>query len=113
MTDKLPENMAELLSEIENEWKALWHVIARLTPEQMTTADAGGWSPKDNLAHLDEWMRFMQKCYLQKVPAHEAMRIEVATYAKLDEDAVNAMLFERNRKRGVSEVMDGVKLTYG
>lgn len=113
MTDKLPANMAELLSEIEREWKELWRTVGRLSPEQMTAPDPGGWSPKDNLAHLGEWMHYMQACYLYGRPAHEAMNIEAATYAGLDEDGVNAVVFERNRERPVSDVLDGLKRTYG
>jgi hypothetical protein len=112
MADKLPENMAELLSQIEHEWKELWRTVGRLSPEQMTTPDSGGWSPKDNLAHLAEWMRYMQDCYLKKKPAAESMNIPAATYAALDEDGVNAVLLERNRDRPVSEVVDGLKRTY-
>ena len=55
MADALPQNMSELLSGIEHEWKELWRAVARLTPEQMVAPDAGAWSPRDNLAHLDEW----------------------------------------------------------
>ena len=52
----------------------------------MTTPDSGGWSPKDNLAHLSAWMQYMRGCYLEKKPAYEAMGIERAKYEKLDED---------------------------
>lgn len=112
MADRLPGNMAELLSEIEREWKELWRTVGRLSPEQMTTPDSGGWSPKDNLAHLAEWMRYMQDCYLKKKPAAESMNIPAATYADLDEDGVNAVLLKRNRDRPVAEVVDGLKRTY-
>ncbi len=47
-----PQSKAELMTAIHREWTALMGVIDQLTPEQMTTPDAGGWSPKDNLAHV-------------------------------------------------------------
>lgn len=112
MADTLPQNMSELLSGIEHEWKELWRAVARLTPEQMVTPDAGAWSPRDNLAHLDEWLHFMQEAYLGKTPAPEAMQIESAVYSSLDEDGINAVLFERNRDRPVSDVIDRLKRRY-
>ncbi len=112
MTDTLPKNTVELLSQIEHEWKELLTVVEKLTPAQMTSPDEGGWTPKDNLAHLAAWMRFMLDSYLHKKPAHEAMGIDAATYASLDEDEVNAVLFERNRSRPAAEVLAGLKRAY-
>ncbi len=112
MSSTAPGNMPELLSAIEHEWKELWRTVGRLSAEQMTAPDSGGWSPKDNLAHLDEWMRYLRECYLGKRPAHEAMRIPAATYANLDEDGVNAILFERNRDRATADVIDGLRRSY-
>ena len=42
----LPQTKEEMLAEIQREWKALLAVVERLSPEQMVTPDAGGWSPK-------------------------------------------------------------------
>ena len=112
MADKLPQNTSDLLSQIELKWSELLKVVDRLTPMQMITPDSGGWSPKDNLAHLAAWMNFMRECYLDKKPAHEAMGMEAATYGKLDETGINAVLFERNRGRTVSDVLEGLKLSY-
>jgi hypothetical protein len=112
MTKALPKNTAELLAEIESEWQELMRVVDRLTPEQMTRPDDGGWSPKDNLAHLAEWMRIMKSSYLGNVPAAEAMGIDEERLKQLDEDGENAVLFERNRGRTVPDVVDGLKATY-
>ena len=58
MTEQwVPENKAELISAITREWNLLMDVVAKLQEQdKFTTQDAGGWSPKDNLAHLAEWM---------------------------------------------------------
>jgi hypothetical protein len=112
MADKLPKNTIELLALIEGEWMQLLGVAVQLTPEQMSTPDSGGWSPKDNLAHLEAWMHFLDASYLGGQPAHEAWGIEAATYARLDEDGVNAILFERNRDRSAANVLDELKRTY-
>ena len=112
MAETLPKNTSELLAVIEKEWLALMRAVDRLTPEQMTTPDAGGWSPKDNLAHLAAWMRYMKDSYLNKMPAHKAMDIDAEKFKQLDEDGINAVLFERNRGRPVLEVLEGLKITY-
>ena len=44
MTDKLPQNTPELLSEIDREWLELQKVIKKLTEEQMTAPEPGGWA---------------------------------------------------------------------
>jgi hypothetical protein len=112
MTDNLPQNTTELLSIIELEWLELMKVVDKLTPQQMITAASGGWSPKDNLAHLAAWMNYMKECYLDKKPAHEAMKMDAAAYARLDETGINAVLFERNRDRTFSDVLEGLKRSY-
>ena len=112
MADQLPGNTAELLSVIEREWKALLGVVGRLSPEQMVTPDSGGWSPKDNLAHLEAWMHFLDASYLGGQPAHEAMGIDAATYARLDEDGTNAVLFKRGRGRAAADVLQGLMRSY-
>ncbi len=112
MAESLPKDKTELLKSIEKEWDELLRVVDRLTPEQMTRIDSGGWSPKDNLAHLAEWMAYMKASYLNKVPAHEAMRIDAEKFKQLDEDGMNAVLLERNRNRPAADVLAGLKSTY-
>ena len=51
----MPGSKTELMSAIEHEWNALIALADSLTDEQMKTPDSGGWSPKDNLAHITEW----------------------------------------------------------
>ena len=69
MADKLPESTADLLALIEAEWPALMKVVDKLSPTQMITPDSGGWSPKDNLAHLSAWMNYMRDCYSREKTA--------------------------------------------
>ena len=113
MADRiLPKSLDELLADIEREWQALMGVVERLTPEQMTIPDPGGWSPKDNLAHLSAWMNFMLKSYLGGMPAYLALGIEEQKLKGLSEDEENAILFERNRGRSSGEVLSELKSTY-
>ena len=112
MSTSFPHSTAELLSLIEGEWTALLQVVDRLTPQQMTTPDAGGWSPKDNLAHLADWMRYMRDADLHKMPPHEVLGIPADQLKDLDEDGENAVLVERNRGRSPSDVLGDLKTTY-
>ena len=112
MADNFPRNTSELLSEIDREWLELMKVVKKLTPAQMTTPDSGGWSPKDNLAHLAAWMHFMHESSLNKRPGHEVLEIDAATYAGLDEDGENAMIFERNRSRTTADVLSDLERSY-
>ncbi len=112
MADKFPKNTDELLALIQEEWLALMKVVDRLSPEQMLTTDAGGWTPKDNLAHLTIWMHYMKDSYLNKMPAHEAMGIDEEKFRTLDENAINGVLLERTRDRSTTDVLDGLKSTY-
>jgi hypothetical protein len=113
MTEQLPQNTPELLSDIEREWKELWRVIGRLTPEQMTTPDAGGWSPKDNLAHLTEWMRVLMGYHMDRRPAHEVMGVSPEITKDWDFEVINPVLVERNRGKGSDVVLVELRQVYG
>ena len=113
MADRiLPKSLDELLADIERQWQALMQVVERLTPEQMTTPDPGGWSPKDHLAHISAWMNFMLKSYLGNMPGYLALGIEEQKFKGLNEDETNAMLFERNRGHTTGEVLNELKSTH-
>jgi Protein of unknown function (DUF1706) len=113
MTDRiLPKSLDELLTDIEREWQALMRIVNQLTPKQMTIPDPGGWSPKDNLAHLSAWMNFMLKSYLGGMPAYLALGIEEQKLKGMSEDEENAIIFERNRARPTDEVISELKSTY-
>ena len=112
MTDEqfIPGNKSELMSEIEREWKSLMEVVEKLQKaNKLTTPDAGGWSPKDNLAHLTEWMNILMGYHMDKRPAHEVMRVEPEVVRGWDMDVINPVLFERNRKRSLDDVLDELR----
>ena len=101
----LPRDMADLLQRIEQGWLALQRVIAPLNEAQMNLPGAGGWSIKDNLAHLIAWERFMLQCYLQGRPAHEVVQVDEATWKTLDENSLNDLLYHRNKDRPIADVL--------
>ena len=109
----VPGSKAELMSAIQREWKALMEVVAKLeAANKMTTPDEGGWSPKDNLAHLSEWMNSVMGYHMDKRPPHEVMRIPEEAARGWDMEVINPILFERNKNRSLEEVKDELKQTY-
>ncbi|MGB7875893.1 MAG: ClbS/DfsB family four-helix bundle protein [Anaerolineales bacterium] len=110
--DTLPKSKAELMSLIEREWSALMDVVEQLSPEQMLTPDEGGWSPKDNLAHLTVWMDILLGFHMDQRSAHEVAGIPSEMAVNWDIDEGNAIFFERYRDRPVEQVLDELKQTY-
>jgi hypothetical protein len=108
----IPGSKEELMADIRREWKRLMEVVAKLDEQKMMTADEGGWSPKDNLAHLSEWMNSMMGYHIDKRPAHEVMRLTEEQTRDWDMEVINPVLFERNKDRSIEDVMDELKQTY-
>ena len=108
----MPENKEELMTAIEREWNLLLQLAESLTDEQMLRPDAGGWSPKDNLAHLFEWMKILAGTHLEKRPAHEVIGVTEDVIEGWDMEKINPVLFERNQSRSRKEVMDELKRVY-
>ncbi|MBV6400200.1 MAG: hypothetical protein CNIPEHKO_00483 [Anaerolineales bacterium] len=115
MTDEqfIPGSTSELMGVIEREWKSLMEVVEKLQKaNKLTTPDAGGWSPKDNLAHLTEWMNILMGYHMDKRPAHEVMRVEPEVVRGWDMEVINPVLFERNRNRSLDDVLDELRRVY-
>jgi hypothetical protein len=113
MTEQwVPSNKAELISAIRREWKQLMDVVDRLDEQKMTTPDEGGWSPKDNLAHLAEWMNSLMGYHMDRRPAEEVMGLSKEQTAGWVMDVINPVLFERNKNRSIEDVMEDLKQTY-
>jgi hypothetical protein len=109
----IPGSKAELMSAINREWNALMDVVAKLeAANKMTALDEGGWSPKDNLAHLSEWMNSMMGYHMDKRPPHEVMRIPEEAAKGWDMEVINPILFERNKNRSLEDVKNELKQTY-
>lgn len=113
MTEQwVPENKAELMSAIRREWKLLMNVVDKLDEQKMTALDEGGWSPKDNLAHLSEWMNSLMGYHIDKRPAEEVMRLTPEQTEGWDMEVINPVLFERNKDRSIEDVLNELKQTY-
>lgn len=107
-----PQNKNELMKAITHEWDLLLKVAESLTDEQMTTPDSGGWSPKDNLAHLTEWMKILMGYHLDRRPAHKVLRVSEEVTKDWSMEIINPVLFARNKDRSRAEVMRDLKRTY-
>jgi Uncharacterized conserved protein len=108
----IPENKNELMAVIKREWNKLMDVVAKLDATKMTTPDEGGWSPRDNLAHLTEWMNSMMGYHIDRRPPHEVMRIPEEAAQGWDMEVINPILFERNKNRSTEDVLAELKQTY-
>ena len=107
-----PRSQSELLSQIEAEWKALMDVVAKLTPQQMTAPDEGGWSPKDNLAHLTEWLKALLGYHIEHRSGEEVLGIPKELAENFDFERVNAYMAERSRNRTIEDVLGELKKKY-
>ena len=88
-------------------------VVAKLeAASKMTTPDEGGWSAKDNLAHLSEWMNAMMGYHMDKRPPHEVMGLSEEVTKGWDMEVINPVLFERNKNRSLEDVMAELKQVY-
>ena len=108
----IPGNKKELMSAIEREWTLLLQVAEKLTDKQMTAPDEGGWSPRDNLAHLSEWMKVLMGYHIDHRPSHEVLGVAETVTKGWDMEVINPVLFERNRGRSRQDVLDELKAVY-
>ena len=113
MTEEwMPKDKPELMSAIEREWELLMNVEEKLTDKQMTTPDEGGWSPKDNLAHLSEWMKALMGIHMDRRPGHEVLGVSKEVTKGWDMEIINPVLFERNQYRSRQDVLDELQQVY-
>ena len=108
----LPHNKKDLMKRIEREWSALMRAIGSVTPEQMSAPMAGGWSIKDNLAHLAAWEQFLVHHHIQGQPPHQVMQIDIETFKRLDETGINAMIRKVNRFRPAADVLANLRRSH-
>ena len=107
-----PQTTEQLLTAIEHEWNALLLVTGNLTEQRMLTPDEGGWSPKDNLIHLAEWMVYLMGHHMDGRPRHEVIKLPEELTREGDFDKMNQALFERNKDRSIEDVMSEIKRVY-
>jgi|WetSurMetagenome_2_1015567.scaffolds.fasta_scaffold15784_3 hypothetical protein len=107
-----PGNKIDLLEEIEREWSALLYSIEKLSLEEMVSPVEGGWSPKDNIAHLSEWMKILLGYHMDKRPAAEVVGVDPSVVKDWNFEKMNKIFYERNKDRDPEDVFDELKLVY-
>src|SRR5262245_12022798 len=108
-----PGSKAELMSAIKREWNLLMDTVAKLQEKnKLTMPDEGGWSPKDNLAHLAEWMNVLMGYHLDRRPSHEVLGVSEEVTRDWDMEVINPVLFDRNKDRSTEDVLDKLKHVY-
>lgn len=113
MTEQwVPADKDELMTEIRREWEKLMDVVDKLDEQKMNAPDEGGWSPKDNLAHLAEWMNLLMGYHMDKRPSHEVFGISEDVTRGWDMEVINPVLFERNKDRSTEEVLIELRKVY-
>ncbi len=100
-----PKDKDELMLAIDRERTALWNLARSLSEREMSAPDAGGWSPKDNLAHLTEWMRSFLGYHLEHRPWHEVLKVDRKLTDNADFDGINELIYQRKRKMAVSDIL--------
>ena len=109
----VPGNKSELMSVIQREWNLLMEVVDKIEQAgKMTTPDAGGWSPKDNLAHLAEWMNSLMGYHMDRLPSEEVMGLTSEQTKDWDMEVINPVLFERNKDRSTEDVLTWLRSVY-
>jgi hypothetical protein len=109
----VPGSKSELMSAIQREWNLLMDAVTKLEQAgKMSTPDAGGWSPKDNLAHLAEWMNVLMGYHLDRRPSHEVLSVSEEATKAWDFTVINPILFERNKDRSAQDVLAWLKQVY-
>jgi hypothetical protein len=101
-----------LIKSIQREWTALMAVVERLSPQRMLTPDAGGWSPKDNLAHLTMWLKALVGHHIDHKSAIEVLGIPAELDGKFDFNAVNAYMYAQNKDRSSEDILAELKAEY-
>lgn len=98
-----PTGHADLMNRIDTAWAQLQAGLASLTEAQLNTPDAGGWSIKDNLAHLTAWERALLHIHLQNQPAAQVWGLDAATLKS--QDAINAAIQQRSSSRSAADIL--------
>jgi hypothetical protein len=106
-----PRNKAELVEQIQRSWAALEQMFSQLSEAQMTTIGPDGWSIKDHLAHIATWEESLT-AILQSRPRHITLGVDEQTYLEAGEDELNARIYEHNKERPLSEVIDVFRDTH-
>lgn len=107
-----PPTVKEVIARIEQEWDALQAVLAEMDTAQMTTPGAGGWSAKDELAHLAAWARGVA-ALVRKQSRYSAMGLPSdAAPHTVGIERMNQMIHEQHRGQPLDAVLAELKAAH-
>ena len=100
----LPTSKAALLERIDHEWDAVNRLLVFLTPAQLDAPLADDWSPKQHMAHLTAWERYLMANVLDGEPGHAALGDDGVNYTHASMDYANAVIAQRASANSLAEV---------
>ncbi len=108
-----PERQEEVLANIRAARAELEAAFAGVSEEKLTgPVTDGGWTIKDHLAHIAEWQRRALALLDGKHPA-DGFQIDQETFEQFaDVHEINEHLFQRNRDRSLSDVIEDFRQTH-
>ena len=112
MSDGPPPSVQEVIDKTEEEWDALQQAISPLSEEQMTEPGVGGWSVKDELAHLAAWARGLA-ALVRKQPRYPPMGLPAdAAPHKAGIERMNETIYANNRDVPLAEVLEELRAAH-
>ena len=112
MPDGPPPSVQEVIDRIEEEWDSLQQAISPLSKEQMTEPGAGGWSVKDELAHLAAWARGLA-ALVRKQPRYPPMGLPAgAAPHTAGIERMNEIIYANNRDLPLAGVLEELRAAH-
>ena len=108
-----PERQEEVLANIRDARAELEASFAGVSEDKMTgPVTDGGWTIKDHLSHIAEWQRRALAVIDGNHPA-DGFQIDRETFEQFaDVHELNELLFQRNRDRSLSDVVEDFRETH-
>lgn len=105
-----PSGKEALLAKIQEGWRELMAAVDAVPDNKKAIAPTGGWSVKDQLAHVTAWEDVLLRHYIGGAPLPEVVGAKGASIEDIDH--VNLILFERDRDLTIEQVLDRAAVTH-
>jgi hypothetical protein len=99
-----PRAKTVLLERIDHEWDAVNRLLVFLAPAQLEAPLAGDWSPKQHMAHLTAWERYLMVNVLDGEPGHAALGDDGASYTHVSMEQANAAIARQAAAASLADV---------